>query len=164
MLSNHLPYCWDDPPPCSYCSPCSHTRLKYSSSYWEVCKACCNCSSLSKSILWTTFSSIATSSINNCFYCFVLLFLAVLSSPRKKSRTFGVTLLQCFTLPPRPVKCLLNCVVSPPSLNNCNSYIWRSDICSYHVPKQLRFAIYDLLKTSRTCSNGSTLNPDALHC
>jgi hypothetical protein len=42
---------------------------------------------------------------------------------KKKSQTSGGTLPQCFTLAPRPIKCCLNCVAPPPSLNNSNSFM-----------------------------------------
>jgi hypothetical protein len=116
-LSNKplLGYCWNDPPPCSYCPPCCHTCCAYCSSSLERYIARCNSSSLSEYMLWTTFPSVATSSLNNeCRYC-ALLFSAVLSKSRwKYSRTSGGTLQQCFTLDPCAIKCCLNYVALPP--------------------------------------------------
>jgi hypothetical protein len=64
-LSNKPPLscCWDDPPMCSYCPACCRTHRAYCTSSIERCIAHYNSSSLSESMLWTTFSSVATSLI-----------------------------------------------------------------------------------------------------
>jgi hypothetical protein len=85
-LSNKSPLgcCWDDPPPCSYCPPYYRTHHAYCASSLERCIARCNSSSLAESMLWTTFHSVATSSLNNDCRCRALLFSAVLSRSRWK--------------------------------------------------------------------------------
>jgi hypothetical protein len=116
-LSNKPPLgcCWEEPPLCSYCPPCCLTLCAYCASSLENCIARCYSSSLSKSMLWITFPSAATSSHNMDCRCLALLFWVDLSRSRwKQSRTSGETLPQCFTFDPRATKWCLNHVIPSP--------------------------------------------------